>query len=115
MQDERDVIQRRGRISEHLRDRFRNHADHLAILRISDRFRVADHTDNREPWSRVTESPPFHALANGILVRLKTPRNATAYDAHERRVRAIAFQKLSSPQKRLVDAFEISGAGGARV
>src|SRR5256885_6787626 len=114
MQNERDVVEWRGCLHEHLREWSRDHADHFPITRVGDRLHVADYTDDGEPRTRAVESTPTDALADRRLVRPKASRDTLTDDANERRVGTIDPEEIATLQQRLADALEVSGHGHAR-
>ena len=91
MQNKGDVVERCGRVHEHLGKRARDHAEHFTIARIGDGFHIADHADNRKPRTSAVESSPADALANRRIVRPKTFCNALTDDANQRRVGRVAL------------------------
>ena len=101
MQDECDVVERGSCVHEHLRHGPRDHPKNLTIARISDRFRVADHTNDREPRARAVDSPPANAFADRRLARPKTMCNALTDNADERRVWCVAGREIAALQERL--------------
>ena len=115
MQNERDVVEWRGCLHQHLREWSRDHADHFPITWVGDRLHLADHADDRKPRTRPVESTPTDALADRRLVRPKAFRDALTDDANERCVGAIALEEIATLQQGLAGALEVSGHGHTRV
>src|SRR5207248_7405530 len=115
LHNERDVVEWRGCLQQHLREWSRDHADHFPITRVGDRLHLADHADDRKPRTRPVESTPADALAERRLVRPKAFCDILTDDANERCVGAIALEEVAALQQRLADALEISGHRHTRV
>src|SRR5256885_16152623 len=100
MQNERDVVEWRGCLHQHLREWSRDHADHFPITWVGDRLHLADHADDREPRTRAVESTPTDALADRRLARPKAFCDILTDDSNERCVAAIALEEVAALQPR---------------
>src|SRR5436853_3118892 len=115
VQHEGDVFERGCCLRQHLRQRPRNHANDLSIIRIGDRFHISDNANYGVPGSVAIEPSPTNSFSNGRLVRPKSLGNALADNADQRRVGSVAFSKITALKEGLPNALEITRHSDSRI